>query len=506
MRPTIPVLLLALPAALPAGADDRPDVVVILADDLGIGDLGCYHPESRIPTPRMDRLAAAGMRFTDVHTPSAVCTPTRYGLLTGRYCWRSRLVKGVLYGYSPLLIEPGRPTLASLLAGAGYRTGCFGKWHLGLQEGKTDYAKPLAPGPLEVGFDAFFGIPASLDMEPYVFVRGHAPERRPTGRVAAGRRVWDGGEGYWRAGPIAPGFRHVDALPRSAAAAVAFIESAEPDRRLFAYVPLPAPHTPWVPDPAHAGTSAVGRYGDFVRQVDDAVGAVVEALSRAGRLDDTLLIVTSDNGSHWPAKMIAEYGHDANMGLRGMKADIHEGGHRVPFVVHWPARVAAGVDATTLCLTDVYATVAAVLGYDLQADEAEDGFSFLPLLLGQPMPPRPPVIHHSLDGTFAVRAGAWKLVEGLGSGGFTPPRRVEPTPGGPQGQLYRLADDPAERHDLWQERPEVVARLAALLDHARKAGRTRGDGAVPSARGRTPPAGGEPAAPAPRRRRPAGLP
>ncbi len=449
-----------------------PNIVIILADDLGIGDLGAYNKESKIPTPSMDRLASEGMRFTDVHTPSSVCTPTRYALLTGRCAWRGTLKKGVLWGFSPFLIEPGRPTIASVLKSRGYRTAGFGKWHLGLgSAARTDYSQDLDPGPLACGFDEYVGIPASLDMEPYVWVNGRKVEAQPTETVKAGRHQRDGGtDGFWRAGPIAPGFRHVDVLPRIEKEAVAFLER-QGKSPFFLYLPLTGPHTPWVPSPDFAGKSKVGAYGDFVMQVDAVVGKVMAALEKSGRAKETLVVLTSDNGSHWPEGDIAKWGHRANGPWRGQKADVHEGGHRVPFIVRWPGRVAAGstCDATA-ALSDLFATCASVAGAKMSPDSGEDSFDLSPVLTGQGKFARPYTIHHSAQGMFAIREGPWKLVEGKGSGGFT---RVKVGPGEPPGQLYNLGDDPAETKNLYTEKPDVVARLAELLKKCREGGRTR---------------------------------
>lgn len=462
------------------GADGAlPNIVFILADDLGQGDPGCYNADSRIPTPRIDRLAAEGMRFTDAHSPSAVCTPTRYGVLTGRYAWRSRLAKGVLDGYSPLLIEEGRMTVASMLKARGYHTACFGKWHLGLQRGvaKTDYGKPLAPGPNSVGFDRSCIIPASLDMPPYVWIEDEKPVEPPSATVGGSARRWEGGEGFWRGGAIAPGFRHIDVLPAIGRKAVAYIEERAREgagRPFFLYLPLSAPHTPWLPAAEFEGKSKAAWYGDFVAQCDAVVGEVMDALARCGLSDSTLAFVTSDNGSHWLPGMIAKYGHRANNAWRGQKADIHEGGHRVPFIARWPGKIAPGsVSGQLACLVDFMATAAAVAGAPLPPDAAEDSFSLLPLLLGGGAPAREAVVLHSADGLFAIREGPWKLILGLGSGGFTPPRTVAPGKDGVTGQLYNLAADPAEKENLFAAHPDIVARLKALLDKYKAEGRSR---------------------------------
>jgi arylsulfatase A-like enzyme len=457
-------------------AVERPNVVIILADDLGWGDPACYNPESRIPTPVIDRLAREGMRFTDAHAPAALCTPSRYALLTGRYCWRSRLKRGVLDGYSPMLIEPGRPTLASFVKAKGYATACIGKWHLGIGEsGRTDYAKKLQPGPLSAGFETYFGIPASLDMPPYLYIENDGPLEPPTGTIGESQMRRYGGQGYWRAGAIAPGFRHQDVLPRLTDRAVEWVRKQSTDRPFFLYFALNSPHTPWMPTPEFRGKSGADWYGDYTVETDAMVGRVVEALNEKGFAKNTLLFFASDNGAHWLPTDIDKWNHRANGPWRGQKSDVWEGGHRVPFIARWPGRIPPGSTCSqTVCHADLFATVAELLGEPLPESGAEDSFSILPLLRGRTdRPVRASLVHHSGDGLFAIRAGSLKLVEGLGSGGFTPPKHEDPQPGGPQGQLYDLATDPAEKHNLWLERPAEVARLQGLLESIRAQGRSR---------------------------------
>lgn len=465
----------------PAPADaDRPNIVLFLADDMGQGDPQVYNEDSKIPTPNIDRLAEAGIRFTDAHTPSSVCTPTRYGLLTGRYAWRTRLERGVLWGYSPALIDTQRTTIASLLQDAGYTTAAIGKWHLGLgHQDSTDYSQPLRPGPVDYGFDTFFGIPASLDMDPYVYVENDRVVQAPTARVARSEHRRQGGGGFWRSGPAAPDFSHAEVLPKTTQRAVSFIDQQTADREgppFFLYLPFSAPHTPWLPTAPYADTSDAGYYGDFTAQVDGAVGRVLDALDRNGVADNTLVIFTSDNGAHWPEADIEQWGHDANNGWRGQKADIWEGGHRVPFVVRWPGHATPGtVSDETIELTDVMATIAAVVGEDLARDEGEDSYNVLPAIRGQSYegPIREATVHHALDGLFAIRQGPWKLIEGRGSGGFTSPQRRAVGPEEPAGQLYHLDQDPGETENRYAERPEVVARLQDLLETYREQGYSR---------------------------------
>jgi len=476
----VAVLGSTLLAAVSQAAAPRPNVVLILADDMGYGDLQCYNPQSKIATPRLDRLAANGMRFTDAHTPSSVCSPTRYGLLTGRYSWRTRMKSGVLNGYSRALIEPGRWTLASLLKQKGYRTACIGKWHLGLGDVEpADYAKPFEPSPNHVGFDESFVLPASLDMPPYVFVENGRATTFPSEQIAASKMRRYGGGGFWREGAIAPGFRHVDTLPTLADKAADFLNRQQANPPFFLYLPLAAPHTPWMPTDEYRGRSQAGWYGDFVTQVDATVGRLLDLLDEKQLTDSTVVIFTSDNGAHWLASDIEQFGHRSNASWRGMKADVYEGGHRVPFLVRWPGHVAAGSRSDQhVCLTDWMATLAEIVEQPLPPDAGEDSISFLNSLLQKPTDRlREAIIHHSSDGTFAIRQGTWKLATKLGSHGFTEPKHIDPQPGGPQGQLYNLADDPGETNNRWLEEPEIVKRLTALLGEYQTQGFSR-----PSAR------------------------
>lgn len=457
----------------------KPNIVLIMADDLGYGDPDSYNKESKVPTPNIDRLARQGRRFTDAHTPSSVCTPTRYGLLTGRYAWRTHLKSGVLRGYSPLLIDTSRTTIASFLKSQGYQTAGVGKWHLGLgARDSTDYQKPLRPGPLQVGFDYFYGIPASLDMDPYVYVENNHPVEQPIDWIDGSKHRREGGDGFWRAGPIAPNFQHNEVLPTIVEKASEFVKerAQTPERPFFLYVPLSAPHTPWLPVDRFREKSGAGYYGDFAMQVDAALGQILEALRQNGLTDNTLVIFTSDNGAHWLQDDIDEFGHRANGPLRGQKADIWEGGHRVPFIVRWPGNVEPGTTSKeTISLTDLLATMAAIVGAELPPGAGPDSYNVLPAMLGQPYeePIREATVHHSADGMFAIRQGPWKLIQGRGSGGFTEPQRREVGSDAPAGQLYNLAEDLDESENLYAERPKVVKGLSALLEEYKRQGRSR---------------------------------
>ena len=460
-----------------------PNIVYILADDLGYGDVGALNEDCRIATPVLDRLAREGMVFTDAHSGSAVCTPTRYGILTGRYAWRSRLQSGVLWGYSTPLIEPGRMTVASLLKRRAYATACVGKWHLGLgwptRDGYTysddmketgehvDYSPPISRGPTTLGFDYFYGIPASLDMVPYVYIENDRVVAPPT-QTVPGRE----GLAFYRGGPAAPSFMHQEVLPILTRKAVAFIDrhaATRPEQPFFLYFPLNAPHTPILPIPDFQGSSKIGPYGDFVRQCDWSVGQVLEALERHGFTRNTLVIFTSDNGCSPMADFaaLAQHGHHPSYHFRGHKSDIFEGGHRIPFIARWPARVKAGARCDdTVCLADLLATCADILGDHLPDNAGEDSASILPDLLGRAAGPvREATVHHSSEGAFSIRQGHWKLELCAGSGGWSSPSEEEARKQNlPKIQLYDLRQDIRERTNLQAQHPDVVDRLVHLLE------------------------------------------
>ena len=453
---------------------------------MGYGDIEAYNPESLVPTPNLNQLALDGIRFTDAHSPSAVCTPSRYALLTGRYAWRTRLKSGVLWGYSPLLIEDGRQTLATMLKAEGYKTAAFGKWHLGFGRSEADYYSSeqgadtddefagLRPGPNEVGFDYFYGIPASLDMKPYVFVENGVPVTPLDGDlVEASEHRRKGGDGFWRKGQLGAGFDHQKVLTQVTDKAVAYIKersNGETQQPYFAYIALTAPHTPWLPEEEFRDVSGAGYYGDFAAQVDSVVGRIMNALAEVRSESDTLVIFTSDNGAHWLPSDIEKYGHAANGTLRGQKADIYEGGHRVPFILRWPGHIPANSDSSQqTTFTDLMVTLASIVGATVDRESAVDSFDISQSVLGESRESvrQAPLVHHALDGMFAIRDGEWKLIEGLGSGGFTAPRREQATPGEIHYQLFNLVDDPQETRNVASEFPDIVRRLAKSLDQIR---------------------------------------
>jgi arylsulfatase A len=469
-------VILSAPKLAAAGATTKkPNVVYILADDLGWGDMDVYNAHSAVPTPNCNEFAKEGMLFTDMHASSAVCTPSRYSILTGRYCWRSRLKKGVLDGDSPNLIEEGRMTVPSMLKSAGYYTAGVGKWHLGLgNEAKTDFSKPLTPGPNSHGFDYYFGIPASLDMAPYVYFENDhlvEPATIPDPGSKEPRGV------FWRAGLRAKDFDMHQCLPTLTDKAIEVLHQRvqQPDTPFLLYFAMPSPHTPWLPLPEYHGKSGAGDYGDYVVEVDAMIGRVLDALKANGQVDNTIVVVTSDNGADWKIGDIERYPHRANVGWRGEKADVWEAGHRIPFIARWPKHIPPNtVCDETASLTDLMGTLAAILRIELPPNAGEDSFNLLPALLHQPHQPiRDTIVDHSIDGMFTIREGNWKLELGLGSGGFSEPRTVEPVPGGIKGQLYNLADDPHELYNLYEQHPEIVARLTKMLDTYKDSGHTR---------------------------------
>ncbi len=477
---------IALPGCMPGTVDKpyaskskKPNIVYILADDLGYGDVSCLNENGKIKTKNIDSIAKAGMRFTDAHSGSAVCTPTRYGIVTGRYAWRTKL-KGVLGGWSKPLIKPDRMTVASMLKANGYNTGCVGKWHLGwewkltnknadvenwkLDAKNVDFSKPITNGPTTRGFDYYFGIPASLDMTPYVYVENDMPTAVPD-------RTIDGSKGkkFWRKGAISPDFEHIDVLPTLTKKAVGFIERQSADKPFFMYFPLTAPHKPIMPSKEFQGKSGLNEWGDFVLQVDWTVGQVLKALKRKGLEDNTLVIFTSDNGATPGADFayLEKYGHDPSYVFRGHKADIFEGGHRIPFVAKWPGKIKPGSKSDeTICLTDLMATAADIIDHKLPDNAGEDSVSILPALLGErySKPLREATVHHSAHGYLSIRMGKWKLELCPGSGGWSYPRedRSE-TKNLPPIQLYDLEKDIEETTNVQHKYPEKVKELTDLL-------------------------------------------
>ncbi|MCA9127733.1 MAG: arylsulfatase [Planctomycetales bacterium] len=437
-----------------AVASDKPNIVFLICDDLGYGDVHCLAPQTgKIPTANMDQLATEGMIFTDAHSGSSVCSPTRYGIMTGRYSWRTRLQQGVVTGFAPSLIADDRMTVAGFLKQHGYDTAAVGKWHLdfeyldpnsGERYRQKDHKLPpvgalIPDGPIHRGFDYYHGFHHARNMK----------------AVIENDRVIEHDE-------------EINMLPRLTRKSVEYIASrADNEKPFFLYVPLGSPHTPILPTREWQGKSGLGDYGDFVMQTDSVVGAISQALAEHQLAENTLFIVTSDNGCSKAAGIedLAAQGHLVSAHMRGSKADIWDGGHRIPFIARWPGQISPGSTSDQLiCLTDLFATVAEIVDVSVPVGSCEDSVSFLPAFSSQPIQStRQGVIHHSVSGHFAYRQGHWKLILAGGSGGWSSPRENQVPKNAPIAQLYDLAADPGEVHNLYTSQPQIAARLLEQL-------------------------------------------
>jgi arylsulfatase A len=488
---------------------DKPNIIYILADDMGYGDMGCNNPSSKIPTPNLDRLATQGMRFTDAHAASSVCSPSRYGLLTGRYCWRTPLKDSVLWPWDPPLIEPQRQTVARLLQQHGYRTACFGKWHLGWQwgthngqpghqdmpigkmdrqarlamEANIDFSQPMRGGPLDCGFETYFGVDVP-NFPPYTwFEQDHL-----TGPPSAQKP--DTMFGF--PGAMKPGWTLEEMIPRFVERTTNYITASGP-APFFLYFPLTSPHTPIVPNAPFIGTSGAGLYGDFVCEVDWVVGQVMAALEQKGIADNTLLIFSSDNGPECiqaaaggSYEHARQYGHYSMADLRGVKRDTWEGGHRVPFIARWSGVTPAGAVCDQLVLlSDLLATCADMLDYRLKEGEGEDSISMRPILQGNTGTAlRHSAVYHSCSGRFAMRQDDWVFIDAPSGDDNNEPEWFKTergyTPHEHPGELFNLRDDLTERRNLYGERPQIVRELSQTLEHIKHAGSTPTHAADPA--------------------------
>jgi arylsulfatase A len=485
-----------------AAAEGRaPNIVVILADDLGYGDLGCYGA-TKVKTPNIDRLAEEGMLFTDAHSPASVCTPSRYNLMTGRYCWRTWVGHGTVWANDPLLIEEARTTVASLLKNFGYQTACIGKWHLGFGKPGTpgwddllgpDFNGELRPGPLDVGFDFFFGMPA-VGQHPNIFIEnrhvvGLDPrdpirfinDPRPEYQVPYLGRPRTAPTNLQMASGKSAAYDFDDGAITLTNQAVAYLEK-HATKPFFLYLAHRNIHSPIRPNARFRGTSAIGPYGDFIHELDWSVGEVLAALERLKLAENTLLIFSSDNGAVDGSGKRVDHpdirGHRINGPLRGKKTEVYEGGHRVPFVVRWPGRVRpASQSSQLLALTDLLATFADLTRRPLPKGAGEDSFSFLPVLLGagEASSRRTNLVNDSMMGLYALREGRWKLILGQGGGGHYPKEAELPAADSsePAGQLYDLQEDIGESQNLYSKRPEIVERLTNLLRQIQDDGQSR---------------------------------
>lgn len=468
----------------------KPNIILFLADDLGYGDVSCMNPESKIHTKHVDRLAQEGMRFTDCHASSAVCSPSRYALLTGRYNWRSELKRLVLPGVARPLIEDGRETIASMLKKQGYRTACVGKWHLGMEwqtvdnteltiymplvdkrraDLGLDYTKPIKNGPNAKGFDYFFGMAASLDQAPYLFIENDRALAVPDCTIGSDDcdHATPGTEFLYDKGPAYSGFDLRQAVPICDQKVLDLVDAyAKEDEPFFLYYPSLAVHAPLLPAEEYQGKSVLGAYGDFVLQVDAFIGRLMDKLEQNGIADNTIVIFTSDNGCSAIVgfEELAKLGHHPSYIFRGSKSDIWEGGHRVPLVIRWPEKIAPATTCSqTMCLVDFFATFAEITGYQIPDNAAEDSYSNLPLWLGSQESLREATVHHSHFGSFSIRKGDWKLEMCNGSGGGTLPNESPSAADLPPVQLYHLSEDIGETTNVYKEYPEKVEELKALL-------------------------------------------
>lgn len=466
-------LAVSLSTSLTAQIQKQPNIIFILADDLGYGDLSYLNEKGKIKTPCLDKMATEGVVFQDAHSSSAVSTPTRYGVLTGRYNWRSTLKKGVLGYYDAPLIPSGRTTMAGMLRNQGYNTACIGKWHLGmhyptqngqkpidnLKEYNLDFTKEIKGGPCDVGFDFFFGVDAP-NYPPYCYIENRHTVGLPDTYYPASKEMDS------RPGRGLPKWDMENVLPDLEKKAVEYInQSAESGRPFFLYFPLTSPHTPIVPTSEFADQSRLNKYADFVMQSDAVIGKILNALDKNGIAENTIVVFTSDNGCSPCAdfELLGQKGHSPSFIYRGMKSDLFEGGHHVPCIVRWPAQAKPHHVKQTICLTDFMATFAAITEYRLADNEGEDSYNILPLLLrsGDETKIREATVHHSIDGSFAIRQGKWKLLLSSYSGGWSEPRK--PGLGASEYQLYDLEKDPGETCNLYKSDSEIAKHLYDLM-------------------------------------------
>jgi len=470
-------LQIAMSISVSYAQQKQPNIIYILTDDLGYGDVSAFNENSKLHTIHIDKLASEGMRFTDAHSNSALCSPTRYGILTGRYAWRTSLQQGVLWSNDTALIEPKRMTVASLLKSKGYHTACIGKWHLGLDwqkdaKGNMDYSLPIKNGPTAKGFDYFFGITASLDIPPYLYIKNDRITATKIDTIQG-----TSGKGFWRKGPIGNDFKHGEVLPMMTDKAVEYIQSQKTaSSPFFLYLALPAPHTPILPSKEFIGKSGTNAYGDFVLMVDAMVGKITKAVHDAGMDNNTMIIFTSDNGCSPAAnfKELEQYGHHPSYIFRGMKSDIWDGGHHIPFIIKWPGTVKQkSICDSTIGLTDLIATCASITHSHLPDNAGEDSYDLLPLLINKGKHQRTDMIMHSGDGYFAIKKGKWKLEFCAGSGGWTEP--TEKTAASIQLsalQLYDMENDISEKNNVQEKYPEIVTALTALIHQRINEGRS----------------------------------
>lgn len=447
--------------------NSQPNIVFILADDMGYGDVSALNEKSLIPTPAIDKLSAEGITFTDAHSSSSVSTPSRYGLLTGRYSFRTSMKSGVLNSFSSPIITPDRRTIATYLSEKGYNTACIGKWHLGWnwghRDGEVDYSLPIEDGPTTRGFDYFFGIAASLDMPPYVYIENDRVTALPN-------RVSKEGKGIYlqRSGPQGEDFEHSKCLQRITSKSLEYIEQQNADQPFFLYMPITAPHTPILPSAEFQGKSGLSPYGDFVMMVDDVVAQVIAQLKKQRLYENTIIVFTADNGCFHGAgvKPMEKQGHFPSYIYRGYKSDLFDGGHRIPLIVSRGGRNGGRTEHGHVSLTDFYATFAEITGYKLASNEGEDSYSIYGIITGEGKNQRKNIIHHSNNGNFSLREGDWKILFTPDSGGWSFPTHSHDKDyiaTLPLVQLYNIEKDPGETQNVINEYPEIAARLITQM-------------------------------------------
>lgn len=449
---TITSAFLATAAAVKA---QSPNILFILADDLGYGDISAFNPESKIPTPNIDNLTRTGITFTDAHASSALSTPSRYSILTGRYPWRTKLKEGVLNGYSPAMITPERRTIAQMLSENGYSTACIGKWHLGWDWGyaegaknkkEVDFSLPIENGPVDRGFDYFFGIPSSLDIAPYVYVENKKTTTIPDHVIEPQKGLL-----LMHGGVAGADFDPQDCLPTIIRHSIDYINEQKNSKKpFFLYLPLTAPHTPVLPSDKYKGKTRIGAYGDFVVMIDNMVRQIVETLKKNNQLDNTLVIFTSDNGCapYVGVEEMEKQGHFPSYLYRGYKTDIYEGGHRIPLIVSWKGKYSCDTNNSLVSLTDFYATFAQLVNHKLEKEEAVDSYSLWPILKKQQTTVRKNLVYESGKGYLSLRTPKLKLIFHGGSGGWGYPNKPEDLAKLPPTQLYDLEKDPSEKENI----------------------------------------------------------
>jgi len=488
-----------------------PNIIMVFTDDLGYGDIAYFNHESKIKTPNLDKLAKNGITFTDAHSVSSVSTPSRYGLMTGEYSWKSRLKSGVLAGYSKTLIREGQPTMATMLKSSGYRTACIGKWHMGMdfqtKDGKplskyqersgenVDYTKPIKNSPITHGFDYFYGIAGSLDMPPYLMIENDTLVRQPNCKLTVKQFTTNDDDvsenPFLRQGDAIFGEGPETFMPRLAEKVKDKVyEFSKKDKPFFIYYAMPSPHAPIAPSAEFKGKSSIGAYGDYVMEIDYYVGELIKTLKKAHQYKNTIVVFSSDNGpEYYSYSRYLRTGHKSSGIYKGIKRDLWEGGHRVPLIISWPSNFKKSKKINhSVCLSDIYSTFADVAGHKMISSEAADSYSLLPLITGNGNYKRKYILHHSSDGKFAIRKGDWVLIEdGLGDSNHKFTKHEFPAMEyynkdnyiiphyQPIGQLYNLKDDEQERHNLYSEHPNLVKELYEYIQKATRGYHTMRD-------------------------------